>query len=184
MLTHSPPGDALVILQIFKFISRRAVVSNSCEIALGWIPHWWLVKIGSGNGLVPAGNKPLPVPTLTKFFVTLGYYEAIHSFKIAKPSIAVVLTMTITNFETGRTGLLVTINLNFRRKLHAMCLSNQSKYQQSPGHSLPVIFLETCQNNRQNLPNWLDPSWLFLRAAWHCMLLHLWVLFSQKQNFL
>ena len=21
-------------------------------------PHWWLVNIGSGNGLVPSGNKP------------------------------------------------------------------------------------------------------------------------------
>ena len=29
-------------------------------------PHWWCVKIGSGNGLVPAGNKPLPGPMLTR----------------------------------------------------------------------------------------------------------------------
>ena len=25
-------------------------------------PRWWLVDIGSGNGLVPSGNKPLPEP--------------------------------------------------------------------------------------------------------------------------
>ena len=29
------------------------------------------VNIGSGNGLVPSGNKPLPEPMLTQFLVTL-----------------------------------------------------------------------------------------------------------------
>ena len=28
--------------------------------------HWWSVNIGSGNGLVPSCNKPLPEPMLTK----------------------------------------------------------------------------------------------------------------------
>ena len=28
-------------------------------------PHWSLINIGSGNGLVPSGNKPLPDPILT-----------------------------------------------------------------------------------------------------------------------
>ena len=32
------------------------------------IPRWSLVNIGSGNGLVPSGNKPLPEPTLTWFY--------------------------------------------------------------------------------------------------------------------
>ena len=27
--------------------------------------HWFEVNIGSGNGLVPSDNKPLPEPTLT-----------------------------------------------------------------------------------------------------------------------
>ena len=31
-------------------------------------PHWWLVNIGSGNGLVPSGYKPLPELMLTKFY--------------------------------------------------------------------------------------------------------------------
>ena len=26
------------------------------------------INTGSGNGLVPSGNKPLPEPTLTKFY--------------------------------------------------------------------------------------------------------------------
>ena len=29
----------------------------------------WQVDIGSGNGLVPSGNKPLPEPMLTKIYV-------------------------------------------------------------------------------------------------------------------
>ena len=32
---------------------------------------WWKVNIGSDNGLVPDGNKPLPVPMLTKFHDTI-----------------------------------------------------------------------------------------------------------------
>ena len=28
--------------------------------------HWWSVNIGSGNGLVPLGNKPLPESMLTQ----------------------------------------------------------------------------------------------------------------------
>ena len=31
-------------------------------------PHLWLVNIGSGNGLVPSGNKPLPEPMLTQIY--------------------------------------------------------------------------------------------------------------------
>ena len=34
-------------------------------------PHWWSVNIGSGNGLVPSGNKPLPEPMLTQISVTI-----------------------------------------------------------------------------------------------------------------
>ena len=34
-------------------------------------PRWWLVNIGSGNGLVPPGNNPLPEPILTQFYVAI-----------------------------------------------------------------------------------------------------------------
>ena len=30
--------------------------------------------MGSGNGLVPSGNKPLPDPMLTQFYVALHHY--------------------------------------------------------------------------------------------------------------
>ena len=35
-------------------------------------PHWWLVNIGSGNGLMSSGNKPLPEPTLTQICVVIA----------------------------------------------------------------------------------------------------------------
>ena len=33
--------------------------------------YWWSVNIGSGNGLVPSGNKPLPEPMLTQISVAI-----------------------------------------------------------------------------------------------------------------
>ena len=39
--------------------------SLKCSQANATTPHWSLVNIGSGNGLVPSGNKPLPEPMLT-----------------------------------------------------------------------------------------------------------------------
>ena len=32
---------------------------------------WWLVNIGSGNGLLPSGNKPFPGPILTQISVIM-----------------------------------------------------------------------------------------------------------------
>ena len=34
-------------------------------------PHWSLVNIGSDNGLVPSGNKPLPEPVVTQICVVI-----------------------------------------------------------------------------------------------------------------
>ena len=36
-------------------------------------PYWWYVNIGSGNGLVPLGNKLLPKPMLAQFYVALWH---------------------------------------------------------------------------------------------------------------
>ena len=73
-LTHWLLKDVEVILRIFQtwymnwyrehFLSKQSLVS-----ATG--PYWWAVSIGSGNGLVPSGNKPLPDPMLTQtYFAT------------------------------------------------------------------------------------------------------------------
>ena len=34
----------------------------------------YLVNFGSGNGLVPAGNKPLLEPVLIQFYVTIWHH--------------------------------------------------------------------------------------------------------------
>ena len=34
-------------------------------------PHWWKVDIGSGNGLMPSGNKSLPEPMLTQISIAI-----------------------------------------------------------------------------------------------------------------
>ena len=39
-------------------------------------PYWWEVNIGSGNGLVPSGSKPIPEPILTQIYVA---YDVIFS---------------------------------------------------------------------------------------------------------
>ena len=45
--------------------------------------HWWSVNIGSGNGLVLSGNKPLPEPMLTQISVVIWCHwariEWVHS---------------------------------------------------------------------------------------------------------
>ena len=47
----------------FKIISKMNI-SIFYEV-YATTPHWWLVNIGLGNGLVPSGNKPLPERVLT-----------------------------------------------------------------------------------------------------------------------
>ena len=52
-------SDANVLTKINLYILRYIVNMITYNIGL-------LVNIGSGNGLVPSGNKPLPEPVLTK----------------------------------------------------------------------------------------------------------------------
>ena len=55
-------------LVIFISISRILCISYEICPQDTW-PHLWIVNIGSGNGLVPSGNKPLPEPLLTHIYV-------------------------------------------------------------------------------------------------------------------
>ena len=57
---------------IFKLTLVNGGWSISYEIALRWMPQDLTddkSNIGSGNGLVPWGNKPLPEPMLTQIYV-------------------------------------------------------------------------------------------------------------------
>ena len=40
---------------------------------------WWQVNIGSGNGLVPSGNKPLPELMFTQIYVAILCNQATMS---------------------------------------------------------------------------------------------------------
>ena len=59
---YSNPFHGLISWAIpFKLKSRRMTQN----------PRWWYDNMGSGNGLMPAGSKPLPVPILTYIPVTI-----------------------------------------------------------------------------------------------------------------
>ena len=45
-------------------------------------PNWWYVNIGSGNGLLFSGNKPLFEPMLTQFCV-IWHYKDKSSIKMS-----------------------------------------------------------------------------------------------------
>ena len=38
--------------------------------------YWWYVNIGSGLTLVPSGDKPLPEPIFTQFYVAIWRHLA------------------------------------------------------------------------------------------------------------
>ena len=70
--THWPLGDVVVISKVQY--SNTCYRLSSCEIALqlNATDHlWWWVSIGSGCGLVPSANKPLPEPMLTQIHVAI-----------------------------------------------------------------------------------------------------------------
>ena len=60
---------------IIKFIRQNSNFQGhllcSCSPINVIILHWRLVNIGSGNGLVPLGNKPLPDPMLAQIYFTM-----------------------------------------------------------------------------------------------------------------
>ena len=70
ILTHWPLGDLNVI---FKLIFSGWQLGNflrNCPQMNVTGPYWWQVNIGSGNGLVASGNKPLLELMLTQIYVT------------------------------------------------------------------------------------------------------------------
>ena len=59
---------------ILELILQIDILSNSCEITLKWMVLDLTdnqVNIGSGNGLVPDGTKPLPEPMFTQIYVAI-----------------------------------------------------------------------------------------------------------------
>ena len=45
-------------------------------------PYWWSVNIGSGNGLVPSGSKPLPDPAHAHQFRSTSERSGAHMYHL------------------------------------------------------------------------------------------------------
>ena len=79
-------GGCNLELAILKIISRIDSLSL-CPVVNGTIPHRWLISIGSGNGLVPSGNKSLPESMLTQtslldMYVAIWCHQATMSWRL------------------------------------------------------------------------------------------------------
>ena len=59
---------------IFKLILNRVSCAFPLKLLDPRRPPWGLVNTGSGNGLVPSGNKPLPEAMLAHINVTIWQY--------------------------------------------------------------------------------------------------------------
>ena len=73
-LTHWPLGNEAVTLNWWFSNSCQGYIEHfvwNCPQVNATGLHWWYVNIGSGNGLVPSGNKPLPEPMLIQIFVAI-----------------------------------------------------------------------------------------------------------------
>ena len=77
ILANRPPGDMTVILKIYFSNSPHSLTARVLTMKIRncsqirWTPknlgnENGEVSFGSGNGLVPLGNKPLPGPMLTQ----------------------------------------------------------------------------------------------------------------------
>ena len=66
-------------LVIFKFIWWIDIFPGNRSHVNATRLRWWLVNTGSGNGLVPSGNKTLPEPILTRSYVALCSHWATMS---------------------------------------------------------------------------------------------------------
>ena len=69
----------LINFKVISSIDLEHILCNYLQVN-ATRPHLWLVKLGSDNGLVPSGNKPLPEPMLTQFFVAIWYHQTTMSW--------------------------------------------------------------------------------------------------------
>ena len=78
--------DVVVILKVWTL--NMLPISSWNHSQVNATEHlWWQVNIGSGDGLVPSGSKPLSEPMLTRFYDThqmtsLSHNELSHEEQI------------------------------------------------------------------------------------------------------
>ena len=76
MLTHWPHGRFRWHFRWVIFMLILVIDYWNCHQMNVTGSYWWQVNIGSGNGLVPDGTKPLPEPMLTQIYVAKWYHKA------------------------------------------------------------------------------------------------------------
>ena len=67
--------------------------------------YWWQVNSGSGNGLVPPGNKPLPKPMLTQIYVPIWHHQGVVSLMFCKLSKVISWKYTMPEITRTKFGL-------------------------------------------------------------------------------
>ena len=79
---------SLIFQPNFTFWWLRYILWN-CPQAIINVPHRWQVNTGSGNGLVPSGNKPLLESVLTQIYIVVWCHQAcstaMYSLNISQP---------------------------------------------------------------------------------------------------
>ena len=76
-LTHCPLEDEAVISKVYFLNALYKRVASAVQPLQNYSqgnatkPHYWDVNIGSGNGLVLSGSKPLSELILTQINVTI-----------------------------------------------------------------------------------------------------------------
>ena len=94
----------------FRYVSfKQILITNGLEHLLANCPdndvtglHWWSVNIGSGNGLVTSGNKPLLEPMLTQIrchMTSLGHNELNNC--LTEYAYIMVCTMLVSSTNLG-----------------------------------------------------------------------------------
>ena len=80
---HCPKLAVIINIIFWNFYHWHIeyFISN-CFCITGMGSLWWWVSIGSGNDLLPSGNKPLPTPMLTLFFRSMRYHEPTWMFQM------------------------------------------------------------------------------------------------------
>ena len=74
------------VFYMFKTWIYEQFLWNSPEVN-AILPRWLLVNIGSGDGLVSLGHKPLRKPILTKFYDAIWLKCVNKSFMITSPGL-------------------------------------------------------------------------------------------------
>ena len=149
--------------------------------------HWWSVNVGSGNGLVPSGNKPLPEPMLTQTFAPYGVtgpqwvndetfwwlmlkQHLIVNFRVdrldGRGYVCPIYNLLVTDEEYF---LFWTYIRNFVQLIYLMCCTTDGWY-----HSYEILYLSVHMNCIWNGFNLLKNSWETGKISYEFYMKFIW----------